>query len=214
MTKIYRLIALCAIALLMCGEAFADSKWGVCGGFNFNNVRFNQDMLTTDFQTQKVTEWGMGGQVGVFGELDFPGVGFGVDASLLYSTYGAKCHLGKFPVWSSDGVPAEFTYRTHNIEIPLDLLFKYRNLDGLEHIIAPMAFAGPSFTFCVVDNTEAIKTNTIDFTIHAGIGCELFDRAQLRVQYYFGVSTLCKTIKLDGLNAKRRGVAVRLIYFF
>ncbi|MCF0185517.1 MAG: outer membrane beta-barrel protein [Bacteroidaceae bacterium] len=213
MNKFYKLIALCAIILLCGNQAAADARWGVIASMNINDLRFNHK-LQQGFENKSVSGIGIGGSAGVIGELVFAGIGFGVDGAILYSNYGSKCYLGQYPTWSEEGVPSEFVYRTHNIEIPLNLLFKYRNLDGIEHYIAPLAFVGPSLTINVGDNQKELIAKGVEISLHVGVGCEILEKFQFRAMGYFGISDTCRTLRLDNFNATKRGLAFSLIYFF
>ena len=76
--------------------AQTSSRWGVTAGANINNVHFKQqDILPSK------TMWGP--QLGVTGEMNFSGVGFGVDGSVLYSLKQGKVNYGDRTVWSSLG---------------------------------------------------------------------------------------------------------------
>ena len=84
MRKSIRLIAL-ALALLCAVSAFAqpERRWGVTMGGNYNEIHFKQSDI---FESDRM----FGGSVGVTGDLMIPGVGFGVDASVLYTLFVLK----------------------------------------------------------------------------------------------------------------------------
>ena len=66
------------LVLVSTAMAQSSSRWGVTAGANINSIHFKQ----SDIMPSK-SSWGP--QVGVTGEMNFSGLGFGVDGSLLYS---------------------------------------------------------------------------------------------------------------------------------
>ena len=65
------------------------------------------------------------------GELMFPGIGFGIDFGLQYQMHDSKIHFGEKEVWASDGIESP-NVALHNIQIPINLRFKYTQLNGIE----------------------------------------------------------------------------------
>ena len=76
MKKILAIVML-FIAMLGVNEVQGQTRWGVVAGVDYTNLSFDQDLFTIN---QNV-----GATAGVTGELMIPGIGFGVDASLLYT---------------------------------------------------------------------------------------------------------------------------------
>ena len=65
---------LCAVS----SHAQPERRWGVTVGGNYNEIHFKQ---TDIFASDKM----FGGSVGITGDLMIPGVGFGIDGSILYT---------------------------------------------------------------------------------------------------------------------------------
>lgn len=199
--------ALVAVSSLGFG-AKAEGRWGVTLGGNYNEVHFKQsDIINVDRQ--------FGAVAGFTGEYMIPGIGFGVDASLLYTMRGSKLHLGDRKVWSSLGAGTE-NCTLHYIDLPINLKFKYRNLNGIENIIMPIAFAGPTFSFLAGHNkcADALSYKTVSVGIHAGIGCELYNKVQINASYNFSIGRSLRTKLLDENDAKNRTWTVTATYFF
>ena len=135
MKKITLLIATLLLASIA-ATAQTSSRWGITAGVNYNEVHFKQ----TDIMPAK-RMWGP--QVGVTGEMNFGGIGFGVEGGLLYSLKQGKLNYGDRTAWSSMGYGNE-TVSMHYIDVPLHLKFKYRRLNGLEDTFKPMVYVDRS----------------------------------------------------------------------
>lgn len=203
------IILLCIMAMVATiARAQSASRWGVTVGGNYNEIHFKQ---TDIFQSDKA----FGGSVGVTGELRFAGVGFGVDGSLLYTLRQGRLHLGDRRVWSSQGVGNEMC-RLHYIDVPLNLKFCYRNLNGVENTIAPIIFAGPTFCILAGHNSvgDHLKYTRLSVLLHAGVGVELFKHLQITACYNFSVDDNMRTRLLDEHTAKLRCWQLSATYFF
>ena len=182
MKKIAFALTLCCMILARTFTADAETRWGIVAVGNYSNLKFNQDLISVDKS--------FGGGAGLMGEIIIPGIGFAVDGSVIYSAFTSNVHLGERPVWRNDGFGNE-TLCNHTIDIPLNLKFKYSNLNGIENIIAPLAYVGPSFTVHVGDGSkgaDAMSYKRIAFGIHVGAGCELFRRVQVSASYTWGIT--------------------------
>lgn len=205
MKKIILLLACMLMAVAI--QAQTTTRWGVTAGINYNQLHFKQNGI------MKVDR-GFGPQVGVTGEMIIPGVGFSVDASLLYSMRSSKLHMGDKLIWSSLGYGNE-TCLMHYVDVPLNLRFKYHNLDGVENTIMPMVFAGPTFSFIAGNNLDkACNFNSVTVMLHAGIGCELFNRLQIAAAYNFSLGVSARTKLLDENTAKNRCWSLTATYYF
>lgn len=208
MKKIAFALTLCCMILARTFTADAETRWGIVAVGNYSNLKFNQDLISVDK--------GFGGGAGLMGEIIIPGIGFAVDGSVIYSAFTTNVHLGERRVWSNDGFGNE-TLCNHTIDIPLNLKFKYTNLNGIENIIAPLAYVGPSFTVHVGDGSkgaDAMSYKRIAFGIHVGAGCELFRRVQVSASYTWGITKTLSTIKLDDFEAKNKYWRLQVAYMF
>ncbi|MDE6437941.1 MAG: PorT family protein [Muribaculaceae bacterium] len=201
------LIIICAPALK------AEFRYAPIAGVTVGNLKFKQDLIDVD---QKVAF-----QVGVQGEMMFPGLGFGLDLGLLYNMMGAQTNLGQRKIWSADGFGNVHT-ALHMITIPAHLRFKWTRMNGLEDYVAPFVYGGPDFS--IMAGHSNIKGNKGaenpwkysggDLGLTVGGGAEIMRNWQLSVQYTWGMTYLLKARKLDDYSARNRQWAVRLAYFF
>ena len=148
------------------------------------------------------TMWGP--QVGVTGEMNFSGVGFGVDGSVLYSLKQGKVNYGDRTAWSSLGYGNE-TVSMHYIDVPLHLKLKWRRLEGLENTIMPMIYVGPQFSFLAYGNHKSLNSYPpVNVYLDMGAGIELMERVQIRGGYNFSIGQSFHTKILDDNVAKNR----------
>lgn len=198
------IILLCAL----CGATTANAqlRYGVTAGVSINNLKFSQDLIEVDR--------GVGYSVGGVAEYMFPGIGFAIDFGLMYSQRGATLHLGEKPVWAVDGFGVERSY-LHYVEIPINLRFKFHQLNGFEDYMAPFLFAGPSISFLAGHNdVSALDYNGAEVGLQVGAGVELFKHFQLSGSRTWGMTNCMQTKKLDDFTARNRSWNIRLAYFF
>ena len=201
---------LITIALLSALSSVAQPvrRWGITVGGNYNEIHFKQSDL---FESDRM----FGPSIGVTGDMMIPGVGFGIDASILYTMRQGRLHLGDRRVWESLGLGNEVA-RQHYIDVPLNLKFRYSRLGGLESTLMPFIYAGPTFSFLVGHNKvgDALKYTGVNVLLHAGIGVELFNKVQVSGGYSFSVGQNLGTKLLDDNVAKHRTWVVQATYFF
>lgn len=222
MKKILSILVAC-IALFGVSTASAQSygRWAAVAGMDITSLKFDQnllvipqDNLSSSYQKALIIDQNVGVTAGVMGELMFPGIGFGLDASLLYTQRGAKLHMGDFPIWAKDGYGKE-NCLLHYIEIPIHLKFKFKNLNGLENTFMPMLFAGPEFSLLVGHSKiDAIQFTGGEFGVNVGAGFELFRKVQVNASYCWGLSYALKTKVLDDFSANNRTWKISAAYFF
>ena len=211
--RIYRALLLIIIAVAAAVPAVAQFRYAPIVGININDLKFKQDLFNVD----KTVAF----QVGVQGELMFPGIGFGMDFAFLYNQMGAKTDLGSRPIWQQDGFGNE-NVMLHTFQIPVHIRFKWTRMNGLEDYIAQFVYCGPDFAINFADSR--IKGNDGaknpyeysggDLGLTAGGGFELWKKWQVSLQYTWGMTYLLRTRKLDNLSARNRQWAVRVAYFF
>lgn len=198
------IIVLCALSCV--STANAQIRYGAIAGVSFNDLKFNQGGLIG-------VEGNIGYSVGGFSEFMFPGIGFGVDAGLMYSQRGATLNMDKY-IWEIDGYGKERT-NLHYIEIPINLRFKYHRLNGFEDYLAPFVFGGPSFSIGVGHSTnKAIDFAAGDVGLQVGLGVEVLKHWQLSGFYNWGMTDCLKTVKLNDFAARNRSWNIRLAYLF
>jgi len=192
--------------LLGAGSASAQFRYGPMVGVDVTTLTFKQDLITVD---QSV-----GYSAGLATELMFPGIGFGIDAGIIYAQRGAIMHLGEKKIWASQGYGDTRSY-LHYIQIPIHLRFKYTNLNGFEDYAAPFVFGGPEFMILAAHNkVPALSYAGGDMGLAVGVGVELFRRWQVSASYTWGMTYALKTVLLDNFSARNRSWDVRVAYMF
>lgn len=202
------ILVILAIVSALSSVAQPVRRWGVTVGGNYNEIHFKQtDIFDSDCM--------FGYSAGVTGDMMIPGVGFGIDGSILYTMRQGRLHLGDKLIWSSQGIDTQVA-RQHYIDVPLNLKFRYSRLGGLESTIMPFIYAGPTFSFLVGHNKvdDALRYTTVNVLLHAGIGVELFNKVQVSGGYSFSVGQNLGTKLLDDHVAKHRTWFVQATYFF
>ena len=198
------LLALVAIVVAL--SASAEFRWGPTAGVNISKYTYKQALFNVDHS--------VGGGAGIMGELMFPGIGFGIDLGLNYNMHGSKLHLGDKKVWASDGYGIEQSY-LHTIELPINLRFKYTNLNGIERKIAPFVYGGPLFSIIAGHSTlDALEYTGGSVMLQCGVGAELLEHLQISAGYYWGMTYETQTIKLEDLTSRSQGWRVNLTYLF
>lgn len=193
------------LCLFISASAMAEFRWGPTAGVNFSKFGFKQDLITVDR--------GTGFNAGVLGELMFPGIGFGIDFGLQYQMHDSKIHFGEKEVWASDGIGSPNVY-LHNIQIPINLRFKYSQLNGIERTIVPYVYGGPVFSIIAGHNkVEPLDYSHGYFALQCGLGIELFRKVQISGGYYWDMTYEIRTKKLSNFSAKAQGWNVSLTYF-
>ena len=181
-----------AVLALLCGataSAQTETRWGVTAGANYNEIHFKQsDIMPVDKA--------FGPMVGLTGEMNIQGIGFGVDLSLLYSMRSGKLHYGDYKVWSSLGIGNE-TVRMHSIDVPLNLKFRWHKMNGFEDKLMPFVAVGPTFSFLVSSNLKDVNHYT-----------------PVSVIMHFSIGQTLRTQLLDENIAKNRYWTLTATYFF
>ena len=202
-------IALLITTLLLTAAATTaqtTSRWGITAGANFNEVHFKQ----TDIVPAK-RAWGP--QLGVTGEMNFSGIGFGVDGGLLYTLKQGKVDYGARTMWAAVGAGNEMV-SMHYLDVPLHLKFKWHRLGGFETTMMPLLYVGPQFSFLVGGNhRELNKYSPVSVYLDMGAGVELMERLQVKAGYNFSVGQSFHTKLLDDNVAKNRTWYLNLTWF-
>ena len=201
------ILVIVMLVATLCAQAQPQRRWGITVGGNYNEIHFKQSDI---FQSDRM----FGPSVGITGDMMIPGIGFGVDGSILYTMRQGKVHFGDKLAWSSLGIENQ-TVCLHYIDVPLNLKFRYSNLGGLESTLMPFIYAGPTFSFLAGHNKvdDALKYTTVNVLLHAGIGVELFNKVQLSGGFSFSVGQNLRTKLLDEHVAKHRTWFIQATYF-
>jgi len=193
-------IALLIAAMLLTATvsvAQTSSRWGVTAGLNINEVHFKQTDIVPSSRM-------CGPQIGVTGEMNFSGIGFGIEGSVLYSLKQGKVNYGDRTMWAAVGAGDE-TVSMHYIDVPIHLKFKYNRLGGFESTLMPIVYAGPQFSFLPYANHKELNSYPpVNVYLDMGLGCEIMERVQLKAGYNFSIGQSFHTKLLDENVAKNR----------
>lgn len=202
MKKLLAILLVCINAL----SASAEFRWGPAAGWNLTNYYWKEPLLKSDQKS--------GFQVGLLGEIMIPGIGFGVDIGARYAYRQATVNLGDYPVWSVDGYQ-NGNFALHRLEIPIHLRFKWTRMDGLEHYVAPFAFAGPVVAFNLKQSDcDAMMHPSGSLGLEVGLGGEFLEHIQLSASYVWGVAYDMRTVKLDNNSARSQSWNINVAYLF
>lgn len=194
------------LAIISISTAWGEFRFGPQAGFNVSNYFWKQPLIES--------KYGVGPTAGILGELMIPGIGFGVDMALRYNMDASRINLGEHYVWSSDGYGND-VFRLHQLQLPVNLRFKYTRLEGVERYVAPFAFVGPVFNFALKQgDCGAIEHPAASVGIQFGLGGEFFEHLQLSAAYQWGVAYQIRTVKLDNLSARNSGFNINLAWLF
>ncbi len=157
--------------------ANAQFRFGVKGGVSLSNVKFDEDIFSSDNVT--------GFHVGPSLEAMFAKGGLGFDVAVLYSQIG----------FNSDAGDVKNDY----LEVPVNLKFKFGT-----PIVNPYLSAGPYIAFRVAgDETWDMNVSGVEQQIEAqsfgaglnfGAGADLFKFLQVGVTYTLGLTDDYKTL--------------------
>ena len=169
MKKIFTLVVFLAA---MTFTAQAQVKFGLKGGLNLTNMRFDKDLVSKSNQA--------GFFIGPTVKFTLPVVGLGIDAAALYDQRSAKL----------DGV--DETLKQKSIQIPINVRYGF----GLGSIAGIYFFAGPQFGFNVGDKVTNIISNVVDWRLkdsnlsaNVGLGLMLLNHLQISANYNIAFGT-------------------------
>ena len=169
MKKIFTLVVFLAA---MTFTAQAQVKFGLKGGLNLTNMRFDKDVVSKSNQA--------GFFIGPTVKFTLPVVGLGIDAAALYDQRSAKL----------DGVVE--TLKQMSIQIPINVRYGF----GLGSIAGIYFFAGPQFGFNVGDKVTNIISNVVDWRLkdsnlsaNVGLGLMLLNHLQISANYNIAFGT-------------------------
>lgn len=152
--------------------AQAQVKFGLKGGLNLTNMRFDKDVVSKSNQA--------GFFIGPTVKFTLPVVGLGIDAAALYDQRSAKL----------DGV--DETLKQRSIQIPINVRYGF----GLGSIAGIYFFAGPQFGFNVGDKVTNIISNVVDWRLkdsnlsaNVGLGLMLLNHLQISANYNIAFGT-------------------------
>ena len=172
MKKFFTLVVLLAT---MTVAAQAQVKFGVKGGLNLTNMKFDNSIVDKSNQT--------GFFIGPTINFTLPVVGLGIDASALYDQRSAKIE------------GSEDKLKQQSIQIPVNLRYSF----GLGNTASLYIFAGPQFGFNIGDKSANIVDNALGWRLkdsnlsaNVGIGLMLLNHLQVSANYNIAMGTTGK----------------------
>ena len=173
MKKFFTLVVLLAT---MTVAAQAQVKFGVKGGLNLTNMKFDNSIVDKSNQT--------GFFIGPTINFTLPVVGLGIDASALYDQRSAK-------IEGSDD-----KLKQQSIQIPINLRYGF----GLGNTASLYIFAGPQFGFNIGDKTTNLLNNALEWRLkdsnlsaNLGVGLMLLNHLQVSANYNIALGTTGET---------------------
>jgi len=166
MKKIFALVVLLATITV----AQAQIKFGVKGGLNLTNMKFDKSVVNRSNQS--------GFFIGPTVNFTLPIVGLGIDASALYDQRSAEVNDKKL--------------KQQSIQIPINLRYGF----GLGNTASVYLFAGPQFGFAIGDKTTNLVSNALDWRMkdsnlsaNVGLGLMLLNHLQISANYNIAMGT-------------------------
>ena len=173
MKKFFTLVVLLTT---MTVAAQAQVKFGVKGGLNLTNMKFDNSIVDKSNQT--------GFFIGPTINFTLPVVGLGIDASALYDQRSAK-------IEGSDD-----KLKQQSIQIPINLRYGF----GLGNTASLYFFAGPQFGFNIGDKTTNLLNNALEWRLkdsnlsaNLGVGLMLLNHLQVSANYNVALGTTGET---------------------
>ena len=156
------------IVALVATATVAHAQFGIIGGLNFSNTKFENASQFVD-AAKSATLY----HAGVAWNLDLP-LGFALQPELTYQVKGAKLEQFK---------GQELKYKNGYIELGAGVQW------GPDLIIArPFVFAEPFIGYLVnpdkAINNASDVTNKLEYGIGLGAGVDLFKHIQVTVQWF------------------------------
>ncbi len=202
MKKILTLVVLLAT---MTVAAQAQVKFGVKGGLNITNMKFDGSVADKSNQA--------GFFIGPTVKFTLPVVGLGIDAAALYDQRSAKVGDEKI--------------KQQSIQVPVNLRYGI----GLGSTASIYIFAGPQFGFAIGDKSNNVFDNALEWRLkdsnlsaNVGLGLMLLDHLQVSANYNIAIGTTGEfdVIKTTGNaiwdnvtgKAKANAWQISLAYYF
>ncbi|WP_033149477.1 porin family protein [Prevotella sp. RM4] len=167
MKKFFTLVVLLAT---MTVAAQAQVKFGVKGGLNLTNMKFDNSAFDKSNQT--------GFFIGPTLNFTLPVIGLGIDASALYDQRSAEVNDEKL--------------KQQSIQIPINLRYGF----GLGNTASIYIFAGPQFGFNVGDKKTNLLNEALDWRMkdsslsaNVGLGLMLLNHLQVSANYNIAMGT-------------------------
>lgn len=181
MKKFFTMVVLLATLTV---AAQAQVKFGVKGGLNLTNMKFDESVVDKSSQA--------GFFIGPTVKFTLPVVGLGIDAAALYDQRSAKIN------------GTDEKLKQQSIQIPVNLRYGF----GLGETASIYLFAGPQFGFAIGDKSKNIVNNALDWRLkdsnlsaNVGLGLMLLNHLQVSANYNIALGTTGEVSFSDAANA-------------
>lgn len=164
MKKYILLIAMSAFLMSVDASAQSKLKFGVMGGMNISEMRFDQKIIDKDNQA--------GFFLGVMADLNLPIMGLNLDAALLYDQQKVGA--------ADESDDLKF------VEIPINLKYNI----GIGSLLSAYIATGPQFSFNVGDDNilkHEYKLKSSQFSWNIGAGLKLAKHLIVGYRYNIGL---------------------------
>lgn len=154
---------------------YAQIRLGLRGEVGLNKASFSKDAI----EVENLNSFKLGPTV----EVMFPGMSFGIEASVLYN----NDRMNVAYLTPSEGSNRqEIEVTNHYIDIPLNLKYKLGLIEPLKIYAAAGPYArihvsGDDIKFSAV--TDDIKAKAFEAGVNIGLGVEIFKRIAVGVNY-------------------------------
>ena len=193
MKKTFSILVIAA-ALLVTLPASAQIKFGIRGGANLVNMKFNNGTFDKDNRA--------GFYVGPTVKFTVPIVGLSLDASALYDEKTAKV----------DGA----TMKAQSIDIPINVRYGV----GLSSVANIFLFAGPQFGFNVASDKSLYNSakewtwKSSNVSVNVGVGCTVLKHVEVKANYNIACTKSGELNDDSGISAKYNSWQLGLAYYF
>lgn len=193
MKKAFRLF-LVAAAMLLTVPAAAQFKYGIRGGANLVNMKFDGGTLDKSNRA--------GFYVGPTIKFTVPIIGLSLDASALYDQKTAEVE-GQ-------------TVKAQSIDIPINVRYGL----GASSIANVFVFAGPQFGFNIASDKKLSESaqdwtwKSSNVSVNVGLGCTLLKHVEVKANYNIACSKSAETIDGENVSAKFNSWQLGLAYYF
>ena len=193
MKKTFSILVIAA-ALLVTLPASAQIKFGIRGGANLVNMKFNNGTFDKDNRA--------GFYVGPTVKFTVPIVGLSLDASALYDEKTAE-------------VNGE-TMKAQSIDIPINVRYGV----GLGSVANLFLFAGPQFGFNVASDKSFSNSakewtwKSSNVSVNVGVGCTVLKHVEVKANYNIACTKSGELNDDSGISAKYNSWQLGLAYYF
>ena len=196
------IISLLAMLMLQAMPSQAQLKFGLKGGINVTNMKFNKEVLDAKNQS--------GFFIGPTVKFKLPLVGLGFDVAALYDQREADVD----PFSPASDVQSHLTkIKQKSINVPINLRYTI----GLGDLAGIYLAAGPQFGFNVGDKNfgENFKMKNSNFSVNVGGGVRLLNHLEIGATYNIACGkTGDGDFKLDNIEMKSNAWQISAAYYF